>query len=339
MGKLIKKRYLLILVIVVIFVGYFFYQKNQKIKANNKLTFQNPKIENITQTLEVSGYIDAKQKATLRFAAGGKLITLAVKEGDLVEKGDLIAAIDKRTLQKQLQQNLNNYMKERWDFEQAKDDRGEYNLANLENRRTADQEQWDLENSVITVELTDIAISDTNMSAPFNGVITAIPADTTGINLLYTDAFEIINPDSLIFKALVDEEDIAIIRKNQLGKIKLDAYEDEEFEANVNFISLKSTQSTSGTAFEVELPIHENNPLEKFRLGMNGDVSIEIETKDNVLTIPLGATKEKNGEIFVDLKKDQGEIEERKIKVGLETEEKVEVLEGLSTNDLVLIPE
>ena len=97
--------------------------------------------------------------------------------------------------------------------------------------------------------------------------------------------------------------------------------------------------SASGTVFAVEMPIDQIDSLNKYRLGMNGDVEIKIEEKANVLTVPLIATRERDEKVYVDLRTGKNTYEERELVTGMETEEKIEVLSGLSEADEILLPE
>ena len=324
-----------ILTILVILVIWFYFRNQAKNEL--KLTFAKPQIEDLTKVLEVSGVVDAKQKARLRFIAGGKIVYLGAHEGDTVKKWQTIAAIDGATLKKQLEQDLNLYMKERWDFEQSKDDTGNYDLLPITTRRTRDQEQWDLENEVLDVEIRDIAIRNTALTAPFDGILTVSPITNPGVQVLSTDYFEVVDPTTLIFRGQVDEADIAQINLSQTATIELDAYENEVFNSTVNFIAYSSSASSTGTVFLVEFPLQGN--LDKFRLGMNGDVAIKIDSRNQVISIPFVATRERDGHVYVDVRTGDKTYEQREIKVGMETEEKVEVLEGLSLDDEILIPE
>ncbi len=335
--KILQKWKLIVIILIIGFIAFFFYIKS---KENNKqtLTFQNPKIEKITKNLEVSGFIDAKQKAYMNFPLGGKIIYIGAKKGEYVHKGQTIASIDKRELNKQLKQNLNLYMKERWDWDQTLDDY-EDDVLTDEDNRNIDKAQWDLDNSVISVELIDIALSNTNLHAPISGVLVDSPTEITNVYLSATDHFEIVDPKTLIFKAKIDEADIAHINVNQPAEINLDSFPDETIETYCSFIEYKSTQSTSGTIYLVEFPIIGSNGLQKYRLGMNGDIKIILDSKNNALTIPLLATRERNGKTYVDVKTGPSQYEQREIELGLESDEKVEVISGLTINDEVLIPE
>ena len=333
-----KKRWklLAILLVVALGVGGWLYSRNQA--AQPTFTFIQPEIKDLTKTLEVSGIVDAKEKASLRFALGGKVTYLGAKEGDFVKKFQTLATIDQATLQKQLETSLNTYMKERLDWEQTLDDTADRALPESENR-TVQQEQLDLNNQVLSVEVQDIAIKNTRLTAPFAGVLVSSPTTVSGITLLATDVFELINPETLIFKAAVDETDIAQVHIGDEAHIVLDAYPDEILNTAISQIGLKSQQSSSGTVFLVEVPIVSSTPFPHFRLGMNGDLRIKVDQRQQVLSIPLDATRQRDDKTFVDIKVTDAEVAEREIEIGMETDDEVEVLSGLTTADWIVLPE
>lgn len=335
--QFLKRRWKIILILIILILASVFWLFSRQAKNGEELTFEKPQIEDLTKTLEFSGVVDAKEKVRLRFLAGGKVTYLGAHEGEQVKKWQTIATIDTRTLKKQLEKDLNNYMKERWDWEQTQDDIEDRWIPKSEEREV-DKEQWDLTNTVLDVEIRDIALSNNSVTAPFDGVLTQSPVEVTGVPLLSTDYFEIVNPNTLVFKATIDEADIREIVEGQAASLELDAYPDEFFDSYVDYISYTSNETSSGTVFVVEFPF-PNQSLDTFRIGMNGDITITIDTREAVMTIPFEATRVRDGVFYVDVKTGEKEFEEREIKIGLETEEKVEVLSGISLDDEVLIPE
>ncbi len=171
--KTIKKRWKISSVIAIILIlAIISISKSNAAKNNEKLVFENPNRQTINKTLEVSGHVDAKEKARLRFAAGGKVVYLGAKEGEKVKKWQTIATIDGAALAKSLQKDLNLYMKERWDWENTVDSIKDKPLETTE-QREVDKNQWDLNNTVIDVEIQDIAIKNTAIYAPFEGILTS----------------------------------------------------------------------------------------------------------------------------------------------------------------------
>ncbi|MBU0974668.1 efflux RND transporter periplasmic adaptor subunit [Patescibacteria group bacterium] len=335
----IKKRWKLssIIAIVIILILVFVARSNAT-KNNDQLKFEHPVKDSITKMLEVSGHVDAKQKARLRFIAGGKVVYLGAQEGDIVKKWQTIATIDGASLAKTLQKDLNLYMKERWDWETTVDDIKDRPLETTE-QRTVDKEQWDLNNTVIDVEIQDIAIKNTAIYAPFEGILTSSPTAVTGVQLLASDYFEIVNPESLIFRAAVDESDISFISEGQTANLVLDSYPNETIITTVSYVSFVSTETSSGTAFVIEFPLNKATDGNLLRIGMNGDIHIVLETKDDVLTIPTISITQRNDKTYVNVKTGENQAEEREIKIGLETDDIIEILEGLTESDEIVVPE
>jgi macrolide-specific efflux system membrane fusion protein len=325
-----------IIVLVLAGGGWWLVSRNQTDTA--QLIFIKPERKNLVKTLEVAGIVDAKEKARLRFAAGGKVVYIGAKEGDVVKKYQTLATIDRAALQKQLQQDLNLYMKERYDWEQTKDDVKDKAL-NVSETRSKDKNQLDLNNTVLNVEIQSIAIQNTALTAPFEGILTVSPAVSTGIQLIASDYFEIVNPKSLEFIADVDEADIAQVQTGQTAELVLDAYPDDKITTFVGPVSFASKQGENGTVFEVTFMLNQGDFSKPLRLGLNGDIAIELDSRTDVLSVPLIATRQRDGKTYVDVRTGETTYEEREITVGLETDESIEVLSGLQEQDEILSPE
>ena len=335
----IKKKWKLSLGIALVVIAGIFFAVRSNAASTVELEFQKPIRQSIQKTLDLSGHVDAKEKARLRFIAGGKLTFIGAKEGDRVKKWQTIATVDKAALQKQLNQDLNNYMKERWDWEEIRD-ANEDQILNTSEQRSVDKDQWDLENTVLNVEIRDIAIQNSALYAPFEGILTVAPTSVAGMQLLASDYFEIVNPNTLVFRAAIDESDIKLIKLDQEATLSLDAFEDEKLSTQVSYVSYTSVETGSGTAFIIEFPLSQEQIEQVLRIGMNGDIQVLLEEKQDVLTIPAIAVIQRDDKKYVMVKsQDDKEPQEREISIGLETDELVEVLSGLTESDEVVIPE
>lgn len=336
-GRWIKAHWLWLLIGALILGGIGWWQWS-KIQATDKqIQFEKPLRETIERTISVTGIIRAEQVARLRFLAGGKVTFVGAKEGDWVKKGQTLAVIDRAALQKQLQQNLNSYERERYDWEGYTESVKDTAATNTI-ERTKKKNQLDLTDTVLSVEIQNIAIRNTVLSAPFAGILTTAPTTVAGVQLTGNDFFEVVNPESLQFIARIDEADIAQIIVGQPSVIVLDAYRDSQIESQVQKIGFSSVETGSGTQFEIEFPLASSS-AEQLRLGMNGDVTIKLGRSENALTIPILATRSRNGKTYVDVRLEKNTTEERQIETGIETDERIEVVSGLSENDEIAVPE
>ncbi|MCL2438666.1 MAG: efflux RND transporter periplasmic adaptor subunit [Coriobacteriia bacterium] len=146
--------------------------------------------------------------------------------------------------------------------------------------------------------------------------------------------FTIVDEDTFSFTAEVDEVDVRRIAEGQRADVTLSAYSGRTFDAEVRSISkLAMPTLTGGTVFEVELSFAEEVP--DVRIGMRGDTTIEIETQENVLTIPIDAWFSEAGEDFVYLIDDDSQLVRTPVTVGASTEFVVEVIEGIEEGVVV----
>ena len=328
-----KRWKILLAIIALIVVGVLIWSPWKS--STKKIETFSPEIRDIKKVLSVSGTTDAYTKATLRFLAGGKIITVGAKQGDSVKKNQVLAGIDKRELEKSFAQQLNTFTATRVDFDQTidtyKDVKGVKSVD-----RILDKNQLTLENAVLSVEMKDLALKNTVLRAPFAGVLVTAPATFPNAILAPSDVFTVVDPESLFFDVEVDESTIGLVQIGQTATIVFDAYPDEKITSEVLAVAFQSSQGDSGTVFRVRLQLPANNNLLKFKLGMNGTADIQVDQRSQVLTVPLNSVVETGGKSYVEVLNAKGLAEKKEFKKGMETEEFVEVQSGLSTSDKVI---
>ena len=231
--KLLKNKffYLFVLAAITIIFGIRFLNrnKNEQVKINpKKAKTISVKKGAIDKNLVLPGKIDAGQYAVLNFQTSGMLSWVGVKEGDKVKKWQTVASLDKTSLKKSFEKEMNDYMTSRWNFEDTKDKykltKDKY-LITPEIQRILDRQQFTLNNSVLDLEISDIVLKYANLRTPIDGIITAISYPNSGINILPSNfSITVVNPKSLYFKSEVDEEDVSLITEGQPAEITLDSF-------------------------------------------------------------------------------------------------------------------
>jgi len=348
--EIIKQRYKLIIVGGAILLVFFFFVL-PRVKAYREgpaAQYETAKVkkEEIAKTVSASGEIMAERQATLRFQTSAQLIWVGVKEGDKVKKWQAIASLDVREVEKNIKKKLLAYLNERWDFEQSRDNYGvegvsieSVGILTEAERRILEKAQFDLDSTVLDVEIQDLAKKLATLVTPIEGIVVDIETPIAGINITPATAeFIIADPSEMKFVARVDESDIGQVEIGQDVEIVLDAYLEDVFEGLIQKISFSAvTTSGGGTAFEIEILLPENEE-EKFKVGMNGDVEIIISSAEDILTVPVGAVIEKNGEQFVKAIEGRNIIEVE-VKTGIESETKTQILEGLNEGQIIVTGE
>ena len=315
-----------------------------KIRSRNKEPVATTKVKRktIQKVISASGKIKSEKEIELKFQTSGKLAWVGVKEGDFVKQWQAIASLDKRELEKKLEKSLHDYTKERWDFEQEREDYDvsadnldRYTLSN-EARRILEKNQFDLEKAVLDTELKDIALKYATLVTPISGIVTRVDTPVAGINITPAKAvFVVAAPNEVVFEANIDEVDISQIKKGQKVVLSLDAHPEEEIGSRVEKISFTATTTRGGgTAFTVQASLPENQNL-RFKLGMNGDAEILLQEKENVLVVPSETIMKKGKKYYVFVVKN-GVARKQTVKIGLETETETEILDGVLEKEEVI---
>ncbi len=126
-------------------------------------------------------------------------------------------------------------------------------------------------------------LKDTSIVAPFAGTVTDISVlvgevapSAPVITLLATDTIEL--------SARVPEIDITKIKFGQKARVRFDAARDTEQEAHITYIAALPTEVDGVSYFEVKLSLNEKP--EWLRGGLNADVDIITDSRDNVTRVP-----------------------------------------------------
>lgn len=334
-----KKRlyFLIAIFIIVAIVGGVYV-----LKIRPKEEYKTTKVvkKDLLKTVSASGEIKSETEVNLKFQASGLLTWVGIKEGDYVKKWQTIASLDKRELEKTFQKYANDYLNERWDFEQTQEDyleTKERKLVTDAIQRILDKAQFDLSKAVLDYEIKDLAVKFATIYSPIDGIVTHIDSPVAGVNITpATASFTIADPNQMIFEANIDEVDISGIEEGQKTILTLDAYPEEEIEGEISQIGFRAiTTSGGGTAFPIKIRLPENKDL-KFKLGMNGDVEVVLAKKENTLIVPSSAISKSKDKYFLFLVQD-GVVRKQKIKIGLETETETEVFGSINQGDEIII--
>lgn len=290
----------------------------------------------IRDTLELSGKVAADKLAILRFPTGGLVTYLGANEGDQLKKWQTIASLDTRQTQKTLEQKLNLYAIQRGSFEQTIDDNDnsvpDGDLARELNRLLA-KNQYQLENTVKDVEYLDLSLKLSRLTSPIQGILVKAPIKTSGVNVLATDTWTVVDPTSLYFSADLDETDLKRVSVGQEVEIMLDAYPDVTHNSVVSSISYTPKETTTGTVYEIKLALPENSQHE-LRLGLNGSATIILSEKSGVTRLPSSAIIFEGTKTSV-YRKNGDKYEMSEVEIGIENDGYVEIIKGLSPNDQV----
>jgi len=344
MKKFFSVKNIFIILLVALGVGYFFYQKSKpavfseggKVKKTYTVT-----TNNLKSTISLSGKIDAEEKATLQFQISGKLNWVGVKEGDRVKKWQVLATLDQRELQKTMEKYLLDYMDNRWDFEQWRDDNkkaysgsGSTYISD-QLTRLAEQNQFGLNKTVLDVELKSIALEASRLVSPLDGLVTQVDQPVAGVNITPSTArIEVVNPETIYLRNLVDQQDVVKLSEGASCEIVFDAFPEQVYSGAITYLSY-AQEPGEDNSYLVKISVPENKKKD-LRLGMGAEITVNLEQKNQVLAIPIEALvqEDKNNYVYV-LNKDN-KSQKRKVITGIETDTEIEIKKGLKKGEVIV---
>ncbi len=342
MWKSIKKRWYIFLIIFVTALIFFITKQNTSKASDSKSTIYKIKRQNLVEALSLSGSIDAEEKVVLRFQSSGKLAWVGVKEGDYVKKYQGIASLDQRDLKKRFQKTLNEFAKERYDFDQTKDDNQRWadqstKEAGDEMKRLLEKAQYDLNNSVLDLEISQLALEYSYLYTPIEGIVVRVDSKYAGINITPAQAeFEIINPKTMYFSFTADQTEIIRLKEGLKGKMVFDSFPNKEVDGKISYISFTPKTGETGTVYEGRIQLDEKD-IENYKYGMTGDVTFTLSEKKNVLIVPSTYIRTDSKGKYVEKKLGSGKV---KIypKLGEDVDGNYQVISGLSESDEIFLP-
>jgi HlyD family secretion protein len=207
------------------------------------------------------------------------------------------------------------------------------------------------------------ALSKCTIYAPMAGTISDLNKEQgeIAIGSQFQEDVIMVLADLGAMEALVnvDENDIVAIDFGQVAEIEVDALPDELLKGTVTEIANSANVQAQGTTsqkteFEVTLTIE--SAKQELRPGMTASADIITATRDDALSIPIQSvtvrtmeqlkTADENAaekfqpakDGFVELVwvLDDGKVSARQVKTGIQGDELIEVVEGLSEGDEVV---
>lgn len=179
-------------------------------------------------------------------------------------------------------------------------------------------------------------IVDNIVFAEYDGVITNVNVAKDDSLSSAQTLITLNNQDDTTITVTVDSSDIKQIDENSQVNINIDSYQDTIFTGKVNDIGDATTNSSTGEiTYDVEVLIQGD--VSGLFEGMTGDVTfITKETKEVIYVLNRAINRE-GTKSYVNVKDEDGNIVKKEITTGFSDGVNVEVLEGLSEGDVVLI--
>ncbi|MGC6471198.1 MAG: efflux RND transporter periplasmic adaptor subunit [Flavobacteriales bacterium] len=369
--KLMK---LLGLVVGIISLFIFIAQQVGWISAEKPISVNTEQVEkrDIIETVSASGKIQPETEVKISPDVSGEIVSLYVKEGDVVEKGDLLLKIKPDTYQSilersqaalntsnsslekakaQLEESQSNYNRNKILFNNGTISKSEYEKIEASFKvaqLSVEDGEFMVTSAKASLREAKENLNKTNIYAPIGGTISRLNVElgervVGTAQMAGTELLRLANLKLMEVAVEVNENDINNVNLNDTALIEVDAFLGEEFKGLVseiaNSANVMGVSADQVTNFEVKVRIIDEV---SFRPGMTATVEIQTQRAYGVLSLPIQAvttrkdTSENDEKIECVFAYENAQANLYQVTTGIQDDEYIQIKSGLEENQEVI---
>ena len=295
-------------------------------RAALPVNMQVVKPENFTETLPVTGSIEANESVILKSEVSGKITGIHFSEGQKVTKGTLLIKVYDDDLQAQLTKAQAN-LKLNEDLEARQ--------RQLLDKEAVSRQEYDVSYANLQAAQADVAllesqISKTEIKAPFDGTIGFRKISPGEYITPGTDIASLVNDNPAKIQFSVPEKYSQMLGRNTVIKYRLEGQPGERT-ASVYAVEPTIDQSTRTLQLKALTP----NPNGRLIPGAFAKIEVQMETQSNTILIPAESILSESAGQKVYLYKG-GKVQPIMVETGTRTNNRVEIVLGISPGDSVI---
>jgi HlyD family secretion protein len=318
--------------------------------------------ETVTNTR--AGTVKVRYRAELSPQIGGLVVDLPLREGDRVERGEVVVELDSRAQLAEVASARTAVAAARAQADEAclAAELAEKELVRVERlhaRGIASEQNLDLlrtdrdrtraacaaaQASVGQAEsrvgVAEVQLEFTKLRAPFAGIVADLSTEVgeyitpSPPGLPIPPVVDLLDPESIYVSAPIDEIDAERVRLGQAVRVTVDSRPDESFAGRVSRVaSFVLDVLEQNRTVEIEVEFDDEASLAGVLPGTSADAEIILETREDVLRIPASAVAEGNSVLVLS----EGLLEERIIDIGLRNWRWAEATGGLAEGERVVV--
>lgn len=287
------------------------------------------KEEKIEEKISLVGNLAADESVEIKNEISGVIEQIGFEEGQAVKKGQMLFMIDAGKLNASLAQAEANLGLAQTTFDRL----SSLIKANAISQQEYDQAKSDLQAKKAEVELIKAQLKETVISASFDGVMGERKASLGQFVSQGTTLTYLINADPMKAEFRLPERFLGQLKEGQTIQMTVAAYPDDIFEGSVYFIDPQVEEQTRTALIKAKVP----NPEGKLRRGMFANLDLIVSIRSKALTVPETALIPRGEDVFVFAVDQESKAAMKPVKVGIRMAGKVEILEGLSAGENVIV--
>lgn len=338
MNRTSLKKIIIPIVIVAIISGgsYYAYNKysNSKATSQSRSITMTATKGSISVSVQGTGTVVSSASKDIIAASSGTLTNFPIQLGSVVKQGDSLGYINDSSINNQIQTDQMKLTQAQQQLTQITNQANyqaqtdQLKLTQAQTQLSQMTKQSDIDNENITIQQLQNTLNNDNttktqninnqnatiqqlqntlnndittknnlnLTVPISGTVTALNnqnGDTVQNGKTIATVQDL---NHLQLNVAVDELDINKIQLGQKTDITFDDIQGKTFTGSVASIAYTGQTSNNVTTYNVVVTI--DNPS-GIKIGMNGNVNIQVQNKDNVIMVPTEAIQTRNGKKYV----------------------------------------
>ena len=298
--------------------------------------------QDLTKYYSFSGNIESADVQNVVSTTNEPVKKFYVREGDKVQKGDLLYEVDSNTIQSTLttaSASISNakttYAADKLDYERKKDlyANGGISLEVLETAKDAlSIAQNQVTEAQASYSQAQSQYDDTKCYAEVSGEVSKIYVKENDSITQGTSIMDIVNYNNLEVSIKVDEYDLSAISEGMAAEVDLEAI-GKTVTGTISEIARGASVVNGVSYFETTVTLPQDSAL---RVGLSAEVKVVTESVKNAVTVPVKAITYEGAKAYVQQYSDKGDLEKVPVTVGISNGIDTEIKKGLKSGDTVV---
>jgi membrane fusion protein (multidrug efflux system) len=281
----------------------------------------------VQSDLAAVGSLMASESVLIRPEIAGRVVGLHFQEGRPVHKGEKMVSIDASEYQAQLAASSADARTEMQKYQRSR----ELLEQKFISQEAVDVARGSMERAIAKRQADEAMLAKTTIKAPFTGTVALRLISPGAYVKAGDDIVRIESTGTLKLDFRVPEVFVSKLKQGQTVSMRTDAFPGETFTGRIYALDPAVDEKTRTILARAEVPNAEG----KLRPGMFGRVNILLESRPTAITVPEQAIWPQGRDTFVYRAVD-GKAVLTKIRIGVRRPGQVEVIDGLSPNDIVV---
>jgi HlyD family secretion protein len=337
--------------------------------------YEQAQMGSVVKKTVATGSIVPKEEVLIKPNISGIIDAIFVEAGAIVKTGDLIAQVrvvpninalnsaqngikaaktQLETARLALERQTSIYERQQRLYERGVISANEFDTARLSFDQATQRYNQEKVNLLAAEQTYDIvktgstkglgAVANTEIRATVSGMILDVPVKV-GNQVIEANNFNdgttiaiLADVNKMIFEGKVDESEVGKITENLALEITVGAIENKSFDAILDYIAPKGVEENGAVQFEIKGSLSKKDTT-FIRAGLSANASIILARADSVLTIKESLVQydRQTQQPFVEVETGNQEFERRDLVLGISDGLIVEVISGVSLEDLIKV--